>query len=407
LTVAVDLGEDVVCAFRNELTTLTLTIAAASISESDGSAATTATVSRSSDTTSALTVDLASDDTSEATVPASLTIAAGQTTSAPFDIDAVDDAIVDGTQTVTITGSAAGHTVGSDTVDVTDDEADLAIRVLGDGCQAIPGASLGYTIKVSNLGPSDIVDAQVADIFPGELIDCKWSCVAAGSASCAAGPVPGDISDLADLPAASSVTYTAQCTVDPGASFEQLSNTATVTAPAGATDPVAENNSDTVTNAGPLAVFVDCFESGNTTSWSSSTGGNKRLVTVVDPGDEVFIELLVDLWRPGRSRVTGLSAEGEAMLYLELEARSAELWVTLAARLDDGSWVTAEPVFLAGGSLTLGLEWQRAVALGIDNGEIYLMADGVIVAWLTELDTDEQTIREVVAVGNLEVRLHR
>ena len=80
-----------------------------------------------------------------------------------------------------------------------------------------------------------------------------------------------------------------------------------------------------------------------------------------------------------------------------------ELWVALTARLDDGSWATAEPVLLAGGGLTLGLEWRRAVAPGIDNGDMYLMADGVPVAWLTELDTDQQTIREIVAVGNLDI----
>ncbi len=101
---------------------LTVSIAAASISESAGAGATTATVTRNTDTTAELVVTLVSDDTSEATVPASVTIAAGQATSAAFDIDAVDDALQDGTQTVTITASAAAHADGSDTVDVTDDE---------------------------------------------------------------------------------------------------------------------------------------------------------------------------------------------------------------------------------------------------------------------------------------------
>jgi len=108
---------------------LSLTIAADSFSEGDGPRATTATVSRNTDTTNPLTVTLASSDTSEAIVPATVTIAAGQTISNPFDIDAVDDAITDGTQVVTITADAPGHTAGTGTVAVTDDEAVLTVAI--------------------------------------------------------------------------------------------------------------------------------------------------------------------------------------------------------------------------------------------------------------------------------------
>ncbi|MCD0461718.1 Calx-beta domain-containing protein [Roseiconus lacunae] len=85
--------------------TLTLVVNADSVSEADGNAATTVTITRSVASPAPLTVNLASDDTSEATVPATATIPAGQT-SVTVDLDAVDDAIVDGTQTVTITASA-------------------------------------------------------------------------------------------------------------------------------------------------------------------------------------------------------------------------------------------------------------------------------------------------------------
>lgn len=101
-----------------ESAALTLSIVASSISENGG--ATTATVSRNTDTIHALTVTLSSSDPGEATVPATITIPAGQSVSAPFSIDAVDDAIVDGTQTVTLSASAAAHADGSDTLDVTD-----------------------------------------------------------------------------------------------------------------------------------------------------------------------------------------------------------------------------------------------------------------------------------------------
>ncbi|MEQ9410078.1 MAG: Ig-like domain-containing protein [Fuerstiella sp.] len=105
---------------------LFVTVAASSIGEAAGSAATTATVTRTSDTTNALVVNLSSSDTSEAGVPASATIPAGQA-SVTFDIDAVDDAIVDGTQTVRITAAAAAHADGAGLLDITDDDDILGV----------------------------------------------------------------------------------------------------------------------------------------------------------------------------------------------------------------------------------------------------------------------------------------
>jgi hypothetical protein len=108
---------------------LILVVAATSVSEGDGAAATTATVTRSGSTSGELVVDLASDDTSEATVPLSVTILDGNS-SASFEIAAVDDSDVDGTQTVTFTATASGYTSGSDTLDVTDND---AIRIIDNG----------------------------------------------------------------------------------------------------------------------------------------------------------------------------------------------------------------------------------------------------------------------------------
>ena len=115
-------GTDTLDVTDDDVAALTLVIAAASIAESAGAGATTATVSRNTDTTNALLVNLGSRDLTEATVQASVTIAAGQATSAAFNIDAVDDSIVDGTQTVMIVASATGLADGTDTVDVTDDD---------------------------------------------------------------------------------------------------------------------------------------------------------------------------------------------------------------------------------------------------------------------------------------------
>jgi uncharacterized repeat protein (TIGR01451 family) len=137
-------------------------------------------------------------------------------------------------------------------------QTDLAIAK-DDGVTIVTaGESTTYTVTVTNAGPDPATGATVSDIFPPSLT-CSWTCVAAGGASCTAGPVPGDISDTVDLPPGGSATYTAVCDVDGGASGT-LSNAATVTAPPATNDPVPGNNSDTDTttvNRPPVAVCQD------------------------------------------------------------------------------------------------------------------------------------------------------
>jgi len=103
---------------------LTLSILATSISEADGSAATTATVSRNLDASTDLVVTLISSDTSEATVPTKITIPAGQSTSPAFAINAVDDALLDGDQEVEIRAVVAGFIDGIANIIVRDNERD-------------------------------------------------------------------------------------------------------------------------------------------------------------------------------------------------------------------------------------------------------------------------------------------
>ncbi len=99
---------------------LTLSILAASISEADGLAATTATVSRTLDTSNDLVVTLISSDTSEATVPTTVTIPAGQTTSPAFAVNAIYDGLVDGDQAVEIRAVVAGFIDGTASIMVRD-----------------------------------------------------------------------------------------------------------------------------------------------------------------------------------------------------------------------------------------------------------------------------------------------
>src|SRR6187401_694693 len=100
-------------------------------------------------------------------------------------------------------------------------------------------------ITASNPGPSNAPGSTVADTFPASLT-CSWTCVGAGSGTCPASG-SGNINNSVNLPSGGSVTYTASCTIAAGATGS-LSNTATVAAPAGVTDPTPANNSATDTD---------------------------------------------------------------------------------------------------------------------------------------------------------------
>ncbi len=123
--------------------------------------------------------------------------------------------------------------------------ADLAISKQAAAATAIPGATISYTVEAVNPGPSDLAAVQVEDLFQPPLTGCAWTCIPSGAgAACTPGPVTGDLVDSASLPAATAVTYTVTCGIDPGA-VGALVNAATVTPPPGTVDPEASNNSAT------------------------------------------------------------------------------------------------------------------------------------------------------------------
>jgi uncharacterized repeat protein (TIGR01451 family) len=124
---------------------------------------------------------------------------------------------------------------------------------------ATPGGTVTYTIVASNAGPSSAPGATVTDTFPAACTSVSYTSVASGGASGnTAGPAAGNIADTVNLPAGSSVTYTATCTISPAATGT-LANTATVAAPAGVTDPTPANSSatdtDTLGGGGPLVAI--------------------------------------------------------------------------------------------------------------------------------------------------------
>ena len=152
------------------------------------------------------------------------------------------------TATVTAPAGVTDPTPGNNSATDTDTlaaTADLSITKTDGVTAATAGGSVTYTITASNAGPSNATGATVADTFPASL-SCTWTCAGAGGGTCTASG-SGNINNTVNLPSGGSVTYTATCTISALATGT-LSNTATVTAPAGVTDPTPGNNSATDTD---------------------------------------------------------------------------------------------------------------------------------------------------------------
>ena len=126
-------------------------------------------------------------------------------------------------------------------------QADLACTKTDGQATAIPGLPVTYTIVVRNAGPHTANGAAVLDTLPAPLTGATWTCAASPGSSCTPSGA-GGISDTVVLPSSGTVTYTLDAVVDPAATGV-LANTASVTPPAGVTDPVLADNTATDTNA--------------------------------------------------------------------------------------------------------------------------------------------------------------
>lgn len=173
------------------------------------------------------------------------------------------------------TDSTPGNNSATDT-DTISASTDLSITKSDGVTTVTAGGSVTYTITASNAGPSDATDATVADTFPASLT-CTWTCGGAGGGNCTAAG-SGNINDTVDVPRGGSVTFTATCALASNATGT-LTNTATVAAPGGVTDPNPANNSatDTDTIAAPLGAVLSATKTVN----GAFTPGSAITYTIV------------------------------------------------------------------------------------------------------------------------------
>jgi uncharacterized repeat protein (TIGR01451 family)/fimbrial isopeptide formation D2 family protein len=211
------------------------------------------------------------------------TIAGGQSATVSFDVtvnaDVPDSTVI--TNSASVTGTGATTRLPLSAADsagvVTPPGADLTIVKTGPATFT-PGGSLTYTLVVTNLGPSNVPTATVADTLPAGLSGATWTVSYAGGA---AGPASGsgDINTtLTSLPVGGTATFTVTANVAADA-LSPLANTATVTAPVGFPDPNPDDNTSTTTST-PLPVTAMSI---------TKTDGT----TTYKPGDPVTYTIVV------------------------------------------------------------------------------------------------------------------
>jgi len=230
-------------------------------------------------------------------------------------------------------------------------KADLAVTKTASSTLATPGEVIGFTITVTNQGPSCVTAATVSDVFSPELADVTWSCAASADSSCTISG-SGDIGDSAvDLLASGTATYQVTARIDDTASG-QITNQATVAGPAGAPDPVSTNNTATVSITLRELDFGDAADSS------------------VDPGFSYPVTLTANGARHGVDPALRLGdgIDGEADGQSTLTANGDDL---LGADDEDGVVFESDLVPCATTQLTVS-----ASAAGLLSGWIDFDRDG-------------------------------
>jgi uncharacterized repeat protein (TIGR01451 family) len=167
----------------------------------------------------------------------------------------------------------------------------------------IPGEAVEFVLEVSNVGPSDVEQAQVQVTLPSVMSGISWTCQATGDASCAANGST-TINTLVDLASQSQVVFTINGTIASNA-IGDISFNASVTEPVGVTDPYPSNNS--INNTYTLAPQADL-----SVQFLS-------LITQATPGEDV--EYVLEIQNNGPSDVV-----------------QAQLQTTLPSELNNVSW---------------------------------------------------------------------
>ncbi len=166
-------------------------------------------------------------------------------------VNPVASGTLSNTATATVAGGLSDANAGNNSA--TDNTTiiplvDVAVTKT-DGQTSVPaGATMTYTIVVSNVGPNAANGTTFTDTLPAGLTGVTFTSTASGGATGNTAAGAGNLNETLNLPAGSSVTYLVTGTASPAAGGT-LSNTATATVAGTVSDSNTANNSATDTTA--------------------------------------------------------------------------------------------------------------------------------------------------------------
>ncbi|MFN7623094.1 MAG: hypothetical protein ACK5RS_08095, partial [Acidobacteriota bacterium] len=123
-------------------------------------------------------------------------------------------------------------------------QANLTVTKIGTSTVQTNGTMV-YQVRVINAGPAAADGTTFSDAIPGVITGVSWNCLASGGAVCpsSTGTSQTISQTIATFPANSQLVYTITGTAPSTA--QTITNTATITPPAGITDPDSSDNSAT------------------------------------------------------------------------------------------------------------------------------------------------------------------
>ena len=175
----------------------------------------------------------------------------------------VGPVVATGSAGSTTTNTATGHGTNGATFDTAPSSASYSIGSVvtdlsiakDDGTASVTaGGTTTFSITVTNNGPAEVTNATVVDTAPAGVTLGAWTCTVTNPGSggsvttaCGAGSGSGNINTTVTMKIGAVITYSVPASIAPDATGS-LSNTATVTVPAGVIDPVSSNDSATDTD---------------------------------------------------------------------------------------------------------------------------------------------------------------
>lgn len=144
---------------------------------------------------------------------------------------------------------------------------DLAIEMAAS--TRTEGDPVDYSITVTNRGPHAVYGGTVTDVFPTELENIEWVCASSVGSSCTQSG-KGHIFDTINLDRYGTLIYNIEASIVEGEDGV-IVNQATVEMPPEMTDYQPNNNMAQVEINSIL--FVDGFESGDCSEWTSAPNG--------------------------------------------------------------------------------------------------------------------------------------